>query len=629
MGFLEPETRFMIDDAGEPAGRLATSSERLPPEIAFLERSVPSGLLGGIAGRAMSAGVTAEAVLLANGHMTADQYYRALAAHLDVPYAEQPLRPASGATVEAVVRTGVCELAPNPGGWQWLIALRGVALRAFVSQLEERRHTIPPLIITSPDRLEALIRHSQRRAVVRTASHGLVDWDRSLSARAGLSLQQAVLLGAAVAATGVVAVADADLCAMILCLAFGMVFVCAVTLRLIATAASRDRPASAHRTPDPELPVYTIIVPLFREAGVVEALVASLDGLDYPRAKLDIILVVEANDRATLHAIDALRLPACYRAIMAPAGRPQTKPRALNVALQFARGALVVVFDAEDRPEPRQLREAAALFSIGPSLACLQARLAIDNFEDNWLTQAFALEYAALFHVINPGLAALGLPIALGGTSNHFRTDVLHRVNGWDAWNVTEDVDLGVRLARLGFRVGSLASMTFEEAPNTVRAWLAQRRRWQKGWMVTLATHTRQPLRTWRDLGTVRTAAVAAMLSGTVFSCLLGPWFAMAVLLRLWSGDLLTPHSPAGVFWSFATLTLVGLGCVSLVWPMLLGLRRRGLMRLVGALGTYPVYLLLLSVAAWQAAIEVCARPYTWAKTEHGRAKRRLTTPQK
>ena len=222
---------------------------------------------------------------------------------------------------------------------------------------------------------------------------------------------------------------------------------------------------------------------------------------DYPRSKLDIKLVVERDDEAARRALKSLDLPARYEIVVAPSGLPATKPRALNVALPAARGALVVVYDAEDEPDADQLRLAAARFAAEPYVHCLQAALTIDNAADSWISAMFAIEYATLFDLIDPGFAALDLPIPLGGTSNHFRVDTLKRVGGWDAWNVTEDADLGMRLASAGARVGALASSTTEEAPAEFAAWFRQRVRWQKGWMQTLIVHSRRPLRFARALG--------------------------------------------------------------------------------------------------------------------------------
>lgn len=225
--------------------------------------------------------------------------------------------------------------------------------------------------------------------------------------------------------------------------------------------------------------------------------------------------------------------------------------------------------------------------------------------------------------MVNPGLAALRCPVPLGGTSNHFRTHVLRRINGWDAWNVTEDIDLGIRLARFGHRVAALDSSTFEEAPRTVRAWLGQRRRWQKGWMVTFGTHTRAPLRTWSELGFGPGLALWAVLFGTVASALLGPFCMAALALRLRSGTLLHPRTPSETAWSVLSGVLVSAALLGILWPAIVGAVRRGRPGLLLWLPALPAYFALLSLAAWQAAFEAVGRPYAWAKTEHGQAKHR------
>lgn len=235
----------------------------------------------------------------------------------------------------------------------------------------------------------------------------------------------------------------------------------------------------------------------------------------------------------------------------------------------------------------------------------------------------FALEYAALFDVVNPGLARLGLPVPLGGTSNHFRTEALRDVNGWDAWNVTEDIDLGIRLARFGYRVAMLPSSTFEEAPHTATAWLKQRRRWHKGWMVTLQTHSHDLDRLFGDLGLIATMATFALLSGTIASSLLGPLFVLGVVLDAVFGPLLAPQTPWQLAGSVLALLLILTGAASLLWPIVLGIRRRRLSDQIPRVALLPVYLGLLSFATWQALFELLYRPYSWAKTEHGTAKQR------
>ncbi len=227
--------------------------------------------------------------------------------------------------------------------------------------------------------------------------------------------------------------------------------------------------------------------------------------------------------------------------------------------------------------------------------------------------------------MINPGLARLGLPIALGGTSNHFRVETLRRLNGWDAWNVTEDIDLGIRLARFGYRVGMLASSTQEEAPHTLGAWLRQRRRWQKGWMITLQTHSRDPDRLFGDLGATGSLVVFAILCGTIASSLFGPFFVVGLFCDAAMGDLLTPKSPWATAGSAFAELLVMAGLAGLFWPLALGMRRRDLGEFAVSLALMPAYLLLVGVATWQALFEMFWNPYAWAKTEHGTAKRRRT----
>jgi len=236
-------------------------------------------------------------------------------------------------------------------------------------------------------------------------------------------------------------------------------------------------------TPLEHLPEYSIIAPLRSEARVVDQLLSAIEHLNYPPEKLDVILVVEADDHETRAAITARKHRIPVLVIPVPPTNPGTKPKALSVALPFARGMFTVIYDAEDRPEPNQLRQALKTFhSAGADLACAQARLCIDT-RTSWLARFFTAEYAGHFDIFLPKLAALGLPLPLGGSSNHFKTEILRKIGGWDAYNVTEDADLGMRLARFGYRSTVIDSTTHEEAPADVPRWLGQRTRWLKGWM--------------------------------------------------------------------------------------------------------------------------------------------------
>jgi cellulose synthase/poly-beta-1,6-N-acetylglucosamine synthase-like glycosyltransferase len=259
-----------------------------------------------------------------------------------------------------------------------------------------------------------------------------------------------------------------------------------------------------------------------------------------------VLLIVESIDQETQAALRSAGPARHMRVLVVPDGTPRTKPRALQYALQFAQGDYVVVYDAEDVPEPDQLRRALAALRAAPErLGCLQAQLNIYNSRASWLTRQFTVEYTALFDCILPTLERLDLPVPLGGTSNHFPRAVLDAVGGWDPFNVTEDADLGIRLARAGWHVGVLPSTTWEEAPPTFRVWLGQRTRWLKGWMQTYLVHMRAPRRLWRELGAKRFLAAGAD-GGLILSALV-QWFYVLVALEAWHGRLFgVPDSVLG-----------------------------------------------------------------------------------
>ncbi len=263
---------------------------------------------------------------------------------------------------------------------------------------------------------------------------------------------------------------------------------------------------------------------------MVDQLLTAIERLDYPAEKLDVIVAVEADDPDTRAAITARKHRIPITVIPVPPAEPRTKPKALNVALPFARGTFTVIYDAEDRPERNQLRRALKAFrSAGNDLACVQARLCTDT-KTSWLARYFTAEYAGHFDIFLPGLAALGLPLPLGGSSNHFRTATLREVGGWDAYNVTEDADLGMRLARFGYRSGVIDSTTFEEAPAGVCHWLGQRTRWFKGWMQTWLVHMREPRRLFRELGPGGFLTFQLIVGGNALVALAHPVFLVGLI---------------------------------------------------------------------------------------------------
>ena len=370
---------------------------------------------------------------------------------------------------------------------------------------------------------------------------------------------------------------------------------------------------------DDELPVYSILLPLRNEVHMVPALAEAMRALDYPPEKLDIKFVVEARSQATVAAVSLLLDDPRFELVAVPDERPRTKPKAINYALPFVRGDHVVVFDAEDIPEPLQLRKAATLFARHPEYDCLQAELAIDNASENWLTAMFASEYAGQFGLMLPALSHWRLPMPLGGTSNHFSTRALRELGGWDAFNVTEDADLGVRLARLRYRAATFDSHTGEEAPIHLRAWMAQRTRWMKGWMQTFIVHSRYPVAFIRDAGWRSFLAFEIYVGGLIVSALLHTLFLAVLACRVVLGLPLIEAQFDG--WTAACLATLILGYGGALVLMTAGVLRAGKAHLLPLLPTLPVYWLLHSWATLRAAHELLVRPFFWAKTEHGRTR--------
>lgn len=372
---------------------------------------------------------------------------------------------------------------------------------------------------------------------------------------------------------------------------------------------------------DASLPVYTVLVPMYKEAKVLPLLTRALKGLDYPASKLEVKLVLEEDDLETIEAAKALKLPGTFEIVRVPASQPKTKPKACNYALQFSRGEYVTIYDAEDQPEPDQLKKAVLAFRHGdPTLACVQGRLNYFNRSENWLTRMFTLEYSQWFDFLLPGLDWLKVPIPLGGTSNHFKLAALRQVGAWDPYNVTEDADLGIRLAQEGFTVGVINSTTFEEANGVLPSWIKQRSRWIKGYMQTWLVHMRHPIRLWRSIGTTGFFAFHFFIGAPPFTMLLAP-ILWAITLTIWftnAFDLgwLFPEP----FGTMALFNLV-IGNLFLVYfGVVAALKRRYFdLVLVGIL--LPAYWVLHSIASYKAFWQLCVNPHYWEKTEHGTSK--------
>ena len=588
----------------------------LPPELAFLaaEGFSPEPLFNALV--AVPKAVRPVDQLLSEGKLTEEAYYRALANHLGCQYycGTPPL----ARTVDAVkgLRCGVALIESHDAGPRMVIAPRAQVVPRLIEATLSGAIRSSSFALASPQRFASLVRAYCGADLLDVALGRL---PTSLTAREGMTGLQIAAVAAVAILALVLGIADLDALAAVSSAILWLIFSASVMLRSMAAVASRPEIDPPELTDD-TLPKYTVVVALYREANVVEDLVKAIDAFDYPKGKLDIKLVVEQRDAETLGRIVELRLPARYEVVVAPSGKPQTKPRALNIALSSARGDFVVVYDAEDAPAPDQLRLAASRFAAEKDLDCLQARLAIRNHDESWLSKLFAIEYAILFDVLNPGFCALNLPIPLGGSSNHFRVGALVGVGAWDEWNVTEDADLGIRLSRFGYKVNALDSDTWEEAPYEFGNWFSQRVRWQKGWIQTLIVHSRRPIFFWRDLGPRRAVAATTLIVGAIFGCLFWPAFAIGTIWRVLTvghGALSPWRELSDVF----TYILALAGVWTILLPAVIAAKFRGLKVTTSVLVLLPVYYILVSAATWVAVFDQVLRPHYWAKTAHGRSR--------
>ncbi|EON30804.1 Glycosyltransferase, probably involved in cell wall biogenesis [Gordonia terrae C-6] len=375
----------------------------------------------------------------------------------------------------------------------------------------------------------------------------------------------------------------------------------------------------AYAIADADLPVYTVLLPVYGEPEIVTNLVAGVGRIDYPADKLDILLVLEEDDQETIDAIGKADLDG-ITPVLVPPSEPRTKPKACNVAMErpAERSDLVTIYDAEDIPDPLQLRRAAAVFAAsGPEVASVQARLGYYNERENLLTRWFAIEYDQWFSYMLPALSASNCVIPLGGTSNHIRTDVLRQVGGWDAHNVTEDADLGIRLARFGYRTVVLDSLTGEEANADVVNWVRQRSRWYKGYLQTFLVHMRNPAALVRELGLIPALRISNLTAGMPIANTLNLLF-WTLLLVWFAGKPDFMHSvfPGPVY--YLCLLMFTVGNLATIMLGVVSARTRGKPYLLGAALLVPGYWFLQSMAAIKSMAQLIYKPSYWEKTVHG-----------
>ncbi len=561
-------------------------------------------------------------VALAHADDNPDGAYAERARRLGLPFAHK-VRLDTGAAVDmAAIRRGTFAKSPGADGVAFM-APAEETLPDVAHWLARYPAARQRLCVATPAAIRSALISAGARRFAANAVNRLAILYPDLSAQRVITGRQ-LFAGFGLAAAIALALYAAPLPTVTVLNLIGAFFFFGVSImRFIAAAFVAGRePGEAEAAPGPaddDLPVYTILVPLLAEAHLVPDLVAALGRIDWPHNRLDIKLIVEADDPATVAAAEVWGQGPPFEVLVVPVGEPRTKPKALSFALPFARGEFVTVYDAEDQPHPRQLREAYRTFlRAPPEIACLQATLAIDNGDASLVARLFAIEYSALFDGLLPALASLDMPLPLGGTSNHFRREALVEVGGWDPFNVTEDADLGLRLARFGYRSATIDLPTLEEAPATLGPWMRQRTRWFKGWMQTWLVHTRRPLRLLRELGWRRFLGFNLIGTGFIVSALIHPLY-LATLVVM-ATDPLTLWGDGGAFAAMVVgVNLFNLfaGYTAMATLATRTLELRGHERWARALVLLPVYWLMMSVASYRALVQLVFRPHKWEKTPH------------
>jgi cellulose synthase/poly-beta-1,6-N-acetylglucosamine synthase-like glycosyltransferase len=615
-----PPSRFGTGAGASTPPKTADMRARIAARLAAA--GIAHEVLAAAAGAAVRHGTCFTEELVAAGHASEADIGRAIAGELDavfdaaVDHERVLLRKQD---VPAALRSARRVMLQGPAGALMLyVAPRLSEIAMLKAHLARDQGMRDRLRVCTHSALADALRSRHEAAMVKRAVAAVETVAPVLSARHVATAWQGVAIGVMAVALPAAFWMRPEASMLALHLFASLFFFGCVLIRLLAVSAARPGDIAPLRPLSPDrLPRYTVLVPLRDEGRVVPQLVAALDRLHWPRAKLDVRLVCEEDDAGTLAALSAWQLPPSFAVVTVPGFGPRTKPKALNFGLQSALGDYVVVYDAEDRPHPDQLIEAWQRFQEeGDDLACVQAPLLIGNFRANAFARLFAFEYAALFRGLLPWLSRRGHVVPLGGTSNHFRRTALEAVGSWDPHNVTEDADLGLRLSRRGYRITTITRGTVEDAPTNLAVWLRQRTRWYKGWMQTLLVHWREPAVLLRDLGPRRFVTSQVLMIGNVFSALVHPLIVFMVFAILWRWLGAAPQGPLDL-----ALMLLDTMNITAAYLFFYVLGARSLSRSEARAGPVlawiPVYWLMLSAAAWRAAWQLFWKPHLWEKTPH------------
>ena len=509
-----------------------------------------------------------------------------------------------------------------------IVAMADPSNEVFLNFLRATYNCEPEIILASDLDIVWLSHKLMGERYVKQAVFGLLQRDPSSSALVTFSTPQLVVIFSFLALVATGLVLDFKNASITINVVVSTFFLVSILFKLfLALVGSQFELHQAvtkeevKRVIDTELPVFTILLPVYKEDKLIKKLIWNLQSLDYPREKLDIKLLIEEDDSKTLNAVRNLDFPAIFEVVVVPFRMPKTKPKACNYGLFFSRGKYLTIYDAEDVPDTDQLKKVVAMFNKLPDkFICLQCALNYFNRNENFLTRMFTLEYSYWFDYMLPGLDTLDIPIPLGGTSNHFKLDKLLELGGWDPFNVTEDADLGCRAYAKGYKIAVLNSTTYEEANNEPFNWIRQRSRWIKGYMQSYLVHMRNPVALWRKLGWKGFIGFSFFVGATPLTFLVYPF-----LLLIFFAYLIFDLSSIRTFFPdwvlFMAIFNLMVGNILMIYVNMMAVFKRRFYELILFAAANPIYWLMHSISAYMGLYQLVVKPFYWEKTNHGLSK--------
>jgi len=566
--------------------------------------------------------------LIHRGYITEKQLYSFLSRQADIPLfdlSQMKLSktPANILTPDEQWERGVLPLSRDKD--TVILGVIDPISRDSIEYVEKKTElNVKPVLITENDFENALESLYQEHYTAQSVS-ALLSREPENSAAKVLTKQQLIWMIIILIIAVILAVLNLKNFLIVLNSIFTIIYMLMVVYKffLVSAAIGTDLevPVSEEEIEalrDDELPIYTILIPVYKEAAVLPNLLKSITHLDYPKIKLDVKVLLEEDDEETIAAFNEINPPDYIQAVIVPTSQPKTKPKACNYGLIHARGEYVVIFDAEDQPDPDQLKSVLVAFNkIPANVICIQVKLNYFNRNQNLLTRWFSIEYSMWFDLFLPGLDARKAPIPLGGTSNHFKKFALIEAGAWDPHNMTEDADLGIRLYKLGYRTRIVDTTTYEEANSKVNNWIRQRSRWVKGYIQTWLVHMRHPIQLIKDIGFSAFFSFQMVVGGNIFTVLVNPvYWIITTAWFLFRFEFLNELFPGPIYYLGAFSLFFG--NFAFTYINVAGAMSRGYYEMVRAALISPIYWGLMSIGGWRGFLQLITKPHYWEKTVHG-----------